>query len=313
MPLRFHAEGLDDKIGELLNIWSRAPELDGLGARRRTGSSSPQTRGGHRPRRQVRRPRRVATRASTRRSSTAASATTAASTCTTSTPRRSRRAAPTPLLRRRWTACSWRPASAAAASRARSTPSATRASSGVPFFGICLGMQMAVIEFARNVAGLKGANSTEIDPEHAVPGRRLSCPSSATSPTRAATMRLGAYPCVLAPGSKARRGLRRRRDLASATATATRSTTTTARRSTGKGMVHLGRVARPAAGRDDRAAGPPVLRGLPVPPRVQVAARRRRTRCSRRSSRAALARSALGDRRRPHAAASEPPRRARPQ
>ena len=42
----------------------------------------------------------------------------------------------------------------------------------MPFFGICLGMQMAVIEFARNVGGLEGANSTEFDPSAAVPGRR---------------------------------------------------------------------------------------------------------------------------------------------
>ena len=39
----------------------------------------------------------------------------------------------------------------------------------VPFFGICLGMQVAVIEFARNVAGLKGANSTEFDPARRYP------------------------------------------------------------------------------------------------------------------------------------------------
>ena len=43
--------------------------------------------------------------------------------------------------------------------------SATRASSTIPYFGICYGMQMAVIEFARHVAGLAGANSTEVDPE----------------------------------------------------------------------------------------------------------------------------------------------------
>ena len=63
-------------------------------------------------------------------------------------------------------------ASARAAPRARSPPSATRASSQVPFFGICLGMQLAVIEYARNVCGLAGANSIEIDPTPQVPGGR---------------------------------------------------------------------------------------------------------------------------------------------
>jgi CTP synthase len=49
---------------------------------------------------------------------------------------------------------------------------------GVPFFGICLGMQMAVVEYARNVCGLTGANSAEFDPD----AQYLvvdSCPTSA--------------------------------------------------------------------------------------------------------------------------------------
>ena len=40
----------------------------------------------------------------------------------------------------------------------------------VPFFGICLGMQLAVVEFARDVAGLSGAHSSELDPRHPVSG-----------------------------------------------------------------------------------------------------------------------------------------------
>jgi CTP synthase len=73
---------------------------------------------------------------------------------------------------------------------------------GVPFFGICLGLQMAVIEFARNVAGLKGANSTEIDPKTPYPVVDF-MPEQRTVIEKGATMRLGAYPCVLTPGSKA--------------------------------------------------------------------------------------------------------------
>jgi CTP synthase len=73
---------------------------------------------------------------------------------------------------------------------------------GVPFFGICLGMQVAVIEFARNVAGLRGANSTEFDPHPPFPVVDF-LPEQRTVTDKGATMRLGAYPCVLTAGSKA--------------------------------------------------------------------------------------------------------------
>ena len=71
----------------------------------------------------------------------------------------------------------------------------------VPFFGICLGMQCAVIEFARNVAGLEKANSTEFDGNtpypviHIMPGQE--------GVEKGGTMRLGAYPCILMPNSLA--------------------------------------------------------------------------------------------------------------
>ncbi len=71
---------------------------------------------------------------------------------------------------------------------------------GVPFLGICRGMQIAVIEFARNVAGLSGAHSTEIDTETPYPViDRISTAEGSHSEG----MRLGLYPCVLAPGSLA--------------------------------------------------------------------------------------------------------------
>jgi CTP synthase len=72
----------------------------------------------------------------------------------------------------------------------------------VPFFGICLGLQMAVIEFARNVVGLKGANSTEMDTATPYPVVDL-MPDQRGVTEKGATMRLGSYPCVLVPGSKA--------------------------------------------------------------------------------------------------------------
>ncbi|MCL2779535.1 MAG: CTP synthase [Polyangiaceae bacterium] len=72
----------------------------------------------------------------------------------------------------------------------------------IPFFGICLGMQLAVVEFARNVARLSGANSTEFDrdTEHAVIDL---LPEQRSVRTKGATMRLGSYPCTLLAGSVA--------------------------------------------------------------------------------------------------------------
>jgi CTP synthase len=74
----------------------------------------------------------------------------------------------------------------------------------VPFFGICFGMQMAVIEFARNVCGLAGANSSEVDPETPHPVVDL-LPTQRGLTHKGGTMRLGAYPCVLTEGSLAQR------------------------------------------------------------------------------------------------------------
>lgn len=73
---------------------------------------------------------------------------------------------------------------------------------GLPFFGICLGMQMAVIEFGRNVLGLKNAHSVEMDPmaEHPV----INMMEEQKKITMmGGTMRLGAYPCVVEEGSLA--------------------------------------------------------------------------------------------------------------
>ena len=72
----------------------------------------------------------------------------------------------------------------------------------VPFFGICLGLQCAVIEFARNVVGLADANSTEIDHDCAHPVVCL-LDSQYAITDMGGTMRLGAWPCQLAEGSRA--------------------------------------------------------------------------------------------------------------
>ena len=85
----------------------------------------------------------------------------------------------------------------------------------IPFFGICLGMQLAVIEFARHVAGLDGANSTEFDPDTPYPviylmrewfnyrTQKVEVRDEHTE--KGGTMRLGAYPCRLVEGTLARK------------------------------------------------------------------------------------------------------------
>jgi CTP synthase len=73
---------------------------------------------------------------------------------------------------------------------------------GVPFFGICLGMQCAVIEFARNVLGFKDANSTEMNPGTTNPVIDL-LEAQKKITRKGGTMRLGAYPCNVAEGTKA--------------------------------------------------------------------------------------------------------------
>jgi CTP synthase len=72
----------------------------------------------------------------------------------------------------------------------------------VPFFGICFGMQMAVIEFARHVCGLDRANSSEVDPETPHPVIDLMTTQKGLD-KKGGTMRLGAYACVLGDGSLA--------------------------------------------------------------------------------------------------------------
>ena len=74
----------------------------------------------------------------------------------------------------------------------------------IPFLGICLGMQMAVVEFARNVCGLEGANSSEFDLQTAHPVIHL-MEEQKSIDTKGGTMRLGNYPCVLQNGTLAAR------------------------------------------------------------------------------------------------------------
>ncbi|MEG0902365.1 MAG: gamma-glutamyl-gamma-aminobutyrate hydrolase family protein, partial [Clostridia bacterium] len=73
----------------------------------------------------------------------------------------------------------------------------------LPFFGLCLGMQMAVIEFARHVLDLRDANTTEVDPHTTYPVIDLMADQDLDN--LGGTMRLGKYRCLLTPGTTSER------------------------------------------------------------------------------------------------------------
>ena len=73
---------------------------------------------------------------------------------------------------------------------------------GVPYFGICLGLQCATIEFARNVLHLEGATSTELDQEAVYPVIHLISDQHDVT-QKGGTMRLGAYPCSIRQNTRA--------------------------------------------------------------------------------------------------------------
>ena len=71
----------------------------------------------------------------------------------------------------------------------------------IPYLGLCLGMQVAIIEFARNVCGLNDAHSIELDPKTTHPVIAL-MPDQDEDGDIGGTLRLGSYPCVLDPESR---------------------------------------------------------------------------------------------------------------
>ncbi|MBP9732859.1 MAG: CTP synthase [Candidatus Omnitrophica bacterium] len=78
----------------------------------------------------------------------------------------------------------------------------------IPFFGICLGMQCAVIEFARNVCKMNGANTTEISPKAAYPVIHLMDTQKKVT-DKGGTMRLGSYPCKIKTGTNSHKAYHR--------------------------------------------------------------------------------------------------------
>ena len=140
----------------------------------------------------------------------------------------------------------------------------------LPFFGICLGMQTAIIEFARNVLGLDDSHSSEFAPECENPVVTL-MESQQHVTDMGGTMRLGAYPCRLARGSKAAEiyGVpevserhRHRYEVSNEYRDAFVE----------HGLKLSGAVARRLARRDRRARGSSVVHRVPVPSGAAVAA-----------------------------------------
>ena len=137
----------------------------------------------------------------------------------------------------------------------------------VPYLGLCLGMQVMSIEFARHILGNERANSTEFDPHTPEPVIDLMTDQRDIA-DMGGTMRLGSYPCTLQPGTRAA--------AAYGAAASFRApppplgVQQRLPREAERGRPGLQRtVARWPAGGDRRAARPPVDAGQPVPSRVQ--------------------------------------------
>jgi CTP synthase len=199
VPIHFHHEGVDDKIGELLNIWSRAPELTGW-ERVVHRLKSPQAEveiglvGKY-----------VDLVESYKSLNEALIHGGIGNECRVNlhhidSEEIEKRGAPALLAEMDGILVA--PGFGSRGIEGKIEAVRYAREEQVPFFGICLGLQMAVIEFARNVVGLKGANSTEFDPKPAFPVVDF-LPEQRNITEKGATMRLGTYPCVLAPGSKA--------------------------------------------------------------------------------------------------------------
>ncbi len=199
VPIRFHQEGVDDKIAELLNIWSRAPELTGwemVVERMRT------------PQQEVDIAlvgKYVDLVESYKSLNEAIIHGGIANACKVNlrhidSEEIERKGAEAKLA---WAdGILVAPGFGNRGVEGKIAAARFARENRVPYFGICLGLQIAVIEFARNVAGLSGANSTEFDPETPHPVIDF-LPEQRGITDKGATMRLGAYPCLLVPGTQA--------------------------------------------------------------------------------------------------------------
>ena len=144
---------------------------------------------------------------------------------------------------------------------------------GIPCLGLCLGLQVMTIDFARNVCGLAGANSTRVRPADPAPGDRPAWRRQRDVTDKGGTMRLGAYFAELAPGSQVAERPTASGSCPSATATATSSTTSTAPSSSRRACCCSGLSPDGRLVEFIELRRPPVLGRHPGPPRVQEPAR----------------------------------------
>ncbi len=198
LPTKFHKQGVDEKVAELLNIWSRAPEL--------TGWEHVVERMRH-PRFEVEIAlvgKYVDLAESYKSLNEAIMHGGIANDC-----RVNLRHVDSEAIEREGPGCLdssdgilVAPGFGTRGTEGKIVAARYAREKGVPYFGICLGLQIATIEFARNVAGLSGASSTELAERPAHPVIDF-LPEQRGITDKGATMRLGAYPCVLAPGTRA--------------------------------------------------------------------------------------------------------------
>jgi CTP synthase len=198
VPIRFHEQGVDDKIAELLNIWSRAPELTGWEQvvhrmKEPAGEVDIALVGKY-----------VELVESYKSLNEALVHGGIANEV-----RVNLQHIDSEEIERKGTACLEKvdgilvaPGFGTRGTEGKIAAARFARENDVPYFGICLGLQIAVIEFARNVAGMKGANSTEFEPTPAFPVIDF-LPEQRAVTEKGATMRLGSYPCVLRPGTRA--------------------------------------------------------------------------------------------------------------
>jgi CTP synthase len=198
VPIRFHEQGVDDKIAELLNIWSRAPELTGWEQvvhrmKEPSGEVDIALVGKY-----------VELVESYKSLNEALVHGGIANEV-----RVNLQHIDSEEIERKGTGCLENvdgvlvaPGFGTRGSEGKIAAARFARENHVPYFGICLGLQIAVIEFARNVAGMKGANSTEFEPTAAYPVIDF-LPEQRAVTEKGATMRLGSYPCVLKPGTRA--------------------------------------------------------------------------------------------------------------
>ena len=142
----------------------------------------------------------------------------------------------------------------------------------IPFFGICLGMQCATIEYARDVAGLKQADSTEFDPQ--TPHRVIyKLRELLGVDEMGGTMRLGAWPCKIEPDSFAHHAYGNHGNQR-APPPSLRIQLRIRKNADWRGIPHHRPHARRQVRRNRRGAGPSLVSRLPVPSGIQVEAAR---------------------------------------